>query len=138
MTFQLNTWKDGMQAFAAEADRQFGEPLSIIPMTRRPNLDAVRDTSRPIAEITGQFTYRAKDAWPGGGSGQRHDKHPLPVNSREPIMILSTCSLPYVIKAGDIVKRCNGSQYEVQTVEPDGTAQIEYKLLMMGVQSSLD
>lgn len=123
MTFQ--GWHSAMQEVSHEIDRQFGEVLRIMPAHVSPNRSPVYYPENAI-ELMGVFR------WPST-SRNLHLKE-MKVVSRDPCATFSRTDLPWGIHRGDRISRCcDGTEWEVTAVRPDGVSRVECDLVQLGL-----
>jgi hypothetical protein len=114
-----------MQNLAAKQDEIFGEWFDVVPMSRPPNQSASRDLTRPAVIVVGIFTNPAADADLGIG---------MKIPTSTPNVSFARNALEWVPRPGDIIRRrCDGLQYEVDKVRPDGVSRIVFDLHQMGL-----
>ena len=124
--FANKNWRGSMQKVSLSADEAFGEELQLIPIKPpRPNFSTEPDFKK-MACVTGVFSWPAKEV--------RLDDHTT-VISRDPVVSFHRNGLPYPLKRGDWVERCDGTRFEITAVEPDGVVRIECDLVQMGIQN---
>lgn len=115
-----------MQGMARAQDDTFGEAFTLFPMVRPPNRSAQRDPERPALDVFGIFTDEADTAEP--------DTFRPQIASTKPNASFTRANLAWVPRTGDIIRRCcDGAQYEVVKVRPDGVSRIVFDLHQMGL-----
>ena len=126
----MATYFDEMADCAAEIADTFGECLRWTPVDRKPNFQPLPQPEHAI-DYLGVFSYRSKTLI-RQNAGDSISAEPW-VETRVPIASFPTASLRYVIQRGDHIERaCDGSQFEVTAVKPDGVSMTVVDLVQLG------
>lgn len=124
-----NGYHADMQGVSGEIDANFGEPVRLTPVTKKPNFDPRPDESNAV-DLVAVFSWRSSVAFrnePGliAKAGL--------IETRSPIFTFSRDALPWAIQQGDIITRCcSGEQFQVKSVEPDGVSRITCPSVQLG------
>lgn len=136
MSFTFDNWRAGVQRVSAEIDNVFGERIILVPCLKRPNFTQQLYIDNAV-ELLGVFSLRADVAFKRNmfGGANSHGGAEL-VETRDPIVSFSHRALPWPLQHGDVVRRCaSGEEYEIKSIEPDGTARVTCHLVQLGRQS---
>lgn len=126
-------WQTGIRAAAENIDATFGETLIITPCHQAPNYPSEPYTEEAI-EVIGVFSYKSMLALNTGGVLHRAHGEGGIVETRKPIASFSRSRLPWMLNSADRITRCcDGSTFEIISVEPDGVARITCHLVQLGV-----
>lgn len=128
----VTNWREGIAAASAKIDALFGEALVITPCYQVPNYPAVPYLKESI-EVQGVFSYKADFALNTGDSFNHRRGGGGVVETRKPIASFSRAQTPWMLEHGDQIARlCDGSLFEIISIEPDGVARIVCNLNQLG------
>ena len=134
MSYTNSSWLSEMQGASAVIDQTFGELVTVTPADRRPNYQAEPQPEHAV-ELQAVFSWRSKTIFkPNKGTSLGNGD--AFIESREPIFGFSRDALPWALRAGDIIARhCDGTEFEITTVAPDGVSRVTVNCVQLGRQS---
>ena len=129
------SWHDEMQGVADAINESFGEPLTIIPMTCKPNYPPLPDPTKRPATLTGVFSIRSIETFT---PYEKKNQGPglVRVSTRNPVASFSLKDLPYSISRLYRIRReRDGAVYEITDLNSDGVSRVLLHLVQAGIAS---
>ena len=132
--FENKPWHLAMQDVENHIQREFGEPLTIIPMIAKPNYQPLPDPAKAPVTLTGVFSLRHIEAFTVKDGSGLSRQGVTTISSRDPIVSFALKDLPFPIRHLFRIRReRDGVTYEVTDVQSDGVSSVKLKLVQVGL-----
>ena len=119
------SWFDAEAQSLRDSVDEYGEPFTLMPYRQEPNMPSVPDSSRQCVDFRAVFEREGKMVKIGGEE--------VDVSSRDPIITLMRCDVPYEIRRADrLAHRGTGELFEITDPLKDGLSGIKLCVVQLG------
>lgn len=131
--FVNSDWRAGMENVAREIDNAFGECVRVIPTRTKPNMQAIPLYDEAFV-VTATFTWRSKMVFKQNSGTMFQTQEPF-LETRVPTFTFSRHNLPRgLTHLMQIERLCDGTIFEITSIEPDGVSRITAHVNQLGRQ----
>ncbi len=119
------SWFDAEAQSLRDSIDEFGEWFTLVPCCQEPNMPSTPDPSRRSVDFRAVFEREGKMVKIGGEE--------VDVSSRDPVITLLRCDVPYEIRRADRLKhRITGELFEITNPLKDGLSGIKLDVVQLG------